>query len=858
MISPIKLKTMKKIAKLFLFIIYSIQLNAQVTKVWEGDLYPKDFKTFQQDAYTSIKGDLRVYDSSLTDLSELKSLRMISGNLYIGIYDSEIRGNKYLTSLKGLENLIEISGEITIIKNDLLQNINALKGIKSIVELNISYNPILKTLDGLNNITGKIPKGLQLYQNKRLQDISQLSGITLVGHHLVVSSNLSLQNLEGLHHVTAVEKGYLDVRSNTYLRNLSGLRSINTVDEEVQITGNPRLINLKGLEKLTTIGKDLNIAENETLENLKGLKSLVSIGEDFEIKKNNGLKSIDGINKLSIKDMLSIEKNPLLSTIGGFNQLNDSLRILYIAQNKGLKTIKGFNNIAYINSIKFSENHLESIIGFNNLKTVSGITIDYKYVKTLNAFKKLSKVQYFRVEGENVDITDAFKNLRIIEKKFSIYNEDSMRNFKGINSVVEIGSIVIEGNKNLISFTGFNNLKVVNKKIIINENNSLQTIPRYNNLELVKEEIDISHNSSLHFISGFNKLTTLKSIRVDFNRKLYQITGFKNLKHIDRVHINGNKIRDLNGFNTLTSVGNIYLSQISIEDLTGFINLQKVDGHLDIDSNYELESLKGLENLTCIGGDISITNNDKLIDYKALQDKLITSTKKIEIYKNAYNPSIDDLLIRDHLDTKVIPESYLKNKTRWWLSILRNEIFARKGYVFGEELTEYFTVKGWYIPKEEVKIVLNDIEKENVKLIKKYEQIQIDKAQLVAAKLKEKYKNNIDFTSDYKKYYPMLKKFIKAIDIKRLARSNKLIYSKYYDFDKNEERNKDNEEMEDLDNISIDLDDKEHIYITITDNHFVSNDDDESWLESTTIYIEFKLEEDASITFVDAYEEDFD
>ena len=59
------------------------------------------------------------------------------------------------------------------------------------------------------------------------------------------------------------------------------------------------------------------------------------------------------------------------------------------------------------------------------------------------------------------------------------------------------------------------------------------------------------------------------------------------------------------------------------------------------------------------------------------------------------------------------------------LKIIRNEIFARHQYVFKDErLGDYFIKKyDWYKPDYEAKktIVLNEIEKENIKLFLKYE-----------------------------------------------------------------------------------------------------------------------------------------
>jgi len=57
------------------------------------------------------------------------------------------------------------------------------------------------------------------------------------------------------------------------------------------------------------------------------------------------------------------------------------------------------------------------------------------------------------------------------------------------------------------------------------------------------------------------------------------------------------------------------------------------------------------------------------------------------------------------------------------LRIMRNEIFARHGYIFKtKDMQEYFNAQSWYIPRfSDVSDQLNEIEKKNVAFIKSYE-----------------------------------------------------------------------------------------------------------------------------------------
>ena len=65
----------------------------------------------------------------------------------------------------------------------------------------------------------------------------------------------------------------------------------------------------------------------------------------------------------------------------------------------------------------------------------------------------------------------------------------------------------------------------------------------------------------------------------------------------------------------------------------------------------------------------------------------------------------------------------LQNLNKNDLKIMRNEIYARHGYIFQtNEMKSYFKYQDWYIPKHNnVNSMLTDIEMKNIELIKHYE-----------------------------------------------------------------------------------------------------------------------------------------
>ena len=65
----------------------------------------------------------------------------------------------------------------------------------------------------------------------------------------------------------------------------------------------------------------------------------------------------------------------------------------------------------------------------------------------------------------------------------------------------------------------------------------------------------------------------------------------------------------------------------------------------------------------------------------------------------------------------------LRGYSKWDLKIMRNEIFARHGYIFKTpEMKSYFAGQSWYVPLyDNVDHLLTRTEKQNIQLIKSFE-----------------------------------------------------------------------------------------------------------------------------------------
>ncbi len=74
--------------------------------------------------------------------------------------------------------------------------------------------------------------------------------------------------------------------------------------------------------------------------------------------------------------------------------------------------------------------------------------------------------------------------------------------------------------------------------------------------------------------------------------------------------------------------------------------------------------------------------------------------------------------------TRYLTYSDIAGKTKWQLSVMRNEIYARHGYIFRKniDIKRHFESQSWYVPRYYyVDHLLTDVEKYNIAFIKRYE-----------------------------------------------------------------------------------------------------------------------------------------
>ncbi len=180
-----------------------------------------------------IDGDLQIVGSSLVALTGLEGLRRVEGSV-------EIWFNDRLESLAGLEGLASVGAGLgPATAPPLLPTPVAGKAAHVVEGLLIFENKALRSLKGLENLVS-VSGGLALVRNESLAFLTDMPHLVEIEGSVDIWFNDALQSLTGLHYLARV-RDFLEVSSNGALQSLDGLRGVRYVGADVIVTNNARL-----------------------------------------------------------------------------------------------------------------------------------------------------------------------------------------------------------------------------------------------------------------------------------------------------------------------------------------------------------------------------------------------------------------------------------------------------------------------------------------------------------------------------------------------------------------------------------------------------------------------------------------
>ncbi len=381
---------------------------------------------------------------------------------------------------------------------------------------------------------------------------------------------------------------------------------------------------------------------------------------------------------------------------------------------------------------------LYSLEGLKLQRIHGDLIIENSSVENLNGFEQLESVGGELIIDNNDDLIEInnLPKLESIGGSFTIKGNDRMRLLRDLDHLLEVGSLKIENNKNLLVIDTFSqlvkikgdsfisnnkNLILVNcfpvvdsllGKLTVNLNPNMSAIVDFQNLKFV-EKLLFFNNFLLSEISGFNALEeiaelafiqnpslselqafeSLQRVNGDFEIRASQLSSFRSFDNLTVVEndfvIQGSFVDDIDGFEKLDSVGRTFLlsQNHSLDTISGFNNLHFVGKHFSLDNlGSKIRSLDNFHSLEVINDGLVLSNIPNLISLDGLVNLRHTERIKLEFLANLNSiqalsnieNELSDLIITDVESLTSLQQiaNLRINDQLGKLTIIRNDVLA--------------------------------------------------------------------------------------------------------------------------------------------------------------------------------------
>lgn len=245
--------------------------------------------------------------------------------------------------IEAVRNCRTILGKLRIMDTDLT-NLDFLINVRSIYGLSIGNNAVLENIDGLRNLESIASDSgnIHIMRNPLLQNIDVFAHVpTIDVRYIHLRRNATLHDIDGF--INIKQAGLIIISSHENLENIDGLRNLHTASS-LEISNNPRLKTVDNLVNLHTLYNGLHIQRNAQLESLRGFENITSLGV-LTIQSNPLLTSLEGLDNLEEVGIVRIERNPALVNLDAFANLTDITDEITISHNESLQNIEGLKNV---------------------------------------------------------------------------------------------------------------------------------------------------------------------------------------------------------------------------------------------------------------------------------------------------------------------------------------------------------------------------------------------------------------------------------------------------------------------------------------------------------------------------------
>ncbi len=593
-----------------------------------------------------VLGSYSLYNNYLTDLSALDNLNSIEGSLYI---DRQI----VLTSINGFGNLLTIGGDLEIIVNNALKTLNGFTNLHSIGRNMTIYGPSIENINGLSNLI-HIGGAVKIGHDGIDASISGIAGLRNLRHVMgnFALINTLLTDFAGFHPTIKFHKG-INISYNEFLAGLTALIGIDTIHGDLKF-GYNSLLNFKELSSLKVISGGLALTEGPNLTSYEGFENLESIHGYLSLKIPKNITpplSFTSLRIIGGSFSLSGGGGSKVTNLDGLQNLLSIGGSLIVSNSSTIEDLTGLNNLTHIGgSIRACHNQ--------NLKSFAGLE---KIISLPNGSIMLCHwIESWTNINKNLESLNGLNNLEYISGDLYIARCPKMLNLNGLEKLKKVGGNVQIGRQeeffgyydSLQNLEGLDSLRVIGGSLSLNYLSVLNSVKGLDHLDSIDGVFQVGY---LNTIKNFNNLTSLKyvssiSIKGLFSSfskmdSLEDLSVFSKINELKSLKIYfAPSLKSLNGFQNLIKVGDLKLERTALCDFTGLESLKEIDGAFYIARNYNLKSFSGLQSLQSIVHDegIRIFSNDSLADISALKNVRIEALG-FHFYQNPLLTSIHGL-----------------------------------------------------------------------------------------------------------------------------------------------------------------------------------------------------------------------
>ena len=550
--------------------------------------------------------DVFIFNNNLNSLAELSAITEAE---YIEISEPNI------TSLNGLQNLVEVSDEFIIFNNPEITSLAGLENLESVNDIIIVGNEKLSSFDGLDSLSESTIGNIIIADNTMLTSVTGFNDAVLVSSLTLSGNNLNnIDTFGKLRLLTSTVDFSFIEEENLETINLFSLRSANA---SLTVT-TPNLMDACGLSSYIQFGDASTQLAFNGGTNWPNMQSIID-NCDYCPTGTFGFDTqqdfIDFTTNLSCTDLSNTSISLATSGITSLSPLNSvtGLRDLTLIDT-GIQNFDGLEALEHISGDLqlFNNTELLQVDALSNLTSLANELIIISNTK-LNSLSGLSNLEG-TLHELNIEENTVLPNLNGLERITTIEND------------LEIAS-----NPMLSNLSGLSGLITVGDDVEIHENTVLADLDGLNELTTVGDGLEIYENPILSDITALSKVTGNIGDLTIYENNLASLNGLQAITKSIDVEIAETSLMNLSGLSGLLEIDEFAMELTPIVDFTGVNANLQITNEINISDNPELTSLNGLPQQTT--PTVGFSDNPKLASINTFDN--ITEMRSLQLSGNA-------------------------------------------------------------------------------------------------------------------------------------------------------------------------------------------------------------------------------